>query len=128
MSTNDLVMKVEKLKELEELLEEIKTEAEEVRDEIKHEIFSSILAKNPRLLQNELSTKLMYSRDWLKRSEPQFPTALRHYLHSARYAQRPASSLTVRVYQHKIKLIWPKNIGALSEGTLVNGIWSSPER
>lgn len=40
MSTNDLVMKVEKLKELEELLEEIKTEAEEVRDEIKHEILT----------------------------------------------------------------------------------------
>ena len=80
------------------------------------------------IIQNELSTKLMYSRAWLKRSEPQFPTALRHYLHSARYAQRPASSLTVRIYQHKIKLIWPKNIGALLEGTLVNGIWSSPER
>ena len=37
MSTNDLVMKVEKLKELEELLEEVKTEAESVRDEIKQE-------------------------------------------------------------------------------------------
>lgn len=35
MSTNDLVMKVEQLKELEELLEEVKAEAESVRDEIK---------------------------------------------------------------------------------------------
>ena len=79
-------------------------------------------------LKNELSTKLMYSKAWLKRSVPQFPTDLRHCLHLVRYAQQPASSLTVRVYQHKIKLIWPKNIGALSEGTLANGIWSSPER
>ncbi len=38
MSTNDLVMKAEKLKELEELLEEVKTEAESVRDEIKQEM------------------------------------------------------------------------------------------
>ena len=40
MSTNDLVMKVEKLKELEELLEEVKTEAESVRDEIKQEMMA----------------------------------------------------------------------------------------
>ena len=40
MSTNDLVMKVEKLKELEELLEEVKTEAESVRDEIKYEMMA----------------------------------------------------------------------------------------
>lgn len=40
MSTNDLVMKVEKLKELEELLEEVKTEAERVRDEIKQEMLT----------------------------------------------------------------------------------------
>ena len=40
MSTNDLVMKVEKLKELVELLEEVKTEAESVRDEIKQEMLT----------------------------------------------------------------------------------------
>lgn len=40
MSTNDLVMKVEKLKELEELLEEVKTEVESVRDEIKQEMLT----------------------------------------------------------------------------------------
>ena len=40
MSTNDLVMKAEKLKELEELLEEVKTEAESVRDEIKQEMLT----------------------------------------------------------------------------------------
>ena len=40
MSTNDLVMKVEKLKVLEELLEEVKTEAESVRDEIKQEMLT----------------------------------------------------------------------------------------
>lgn len=40
MSTNDLVMKVEKLKDLEELLEEVKTEAESVRDEIKQEMLT----------------------------------------------------------------------------------------
>lgn len=40
MSTNDLVVKVEKLKELEELLEEVKTEAESVRDEIKQEMLT----------------------------------------------------------------------------------------
>lgn len=40
MSTKDLVMKVEKLKELEELLEEVKTEAESVRDEIKQEMLT----------------------------------------------------------------------------------------
>lgn len=40
MSTNDLVMKVEKLKELEELLKEVKTEAESVRDEIKQEMLT----------------------------------------------------------------------------------------
>ena len=40
MSTNDLVMKVEQLKELEELLEEVKTEAESVRDEIKQEMLT----------------------------------------------------------------------------------------
>ena len=40
MSTNDLVMKVEKSKELEELLEEVKTEAESVRDEIKQEMLT----------------------------------------------------------------------------------------
>ena len=40
MSTNDLVMKLEKLKELEELLEEVKTEAESVRDEIKQEMLT----------------------------------------------------------------------------------------
>jgi len=40
MSTNDLVMKVEKLKELEELLEEVKEEAESVRDEIKQEMMA----------------------------------------------------------------------------------------
>ena len=40
MSTNDLVMKVEKLKELEELLEEVKTVAESVRDEIKQEMLT----------------------------------------------------------------------------------------
>lgn len=38
MSTNELVMKVEKLRELEELLEEVKAEAESVRDEIKQEM------------------------------------------------------------------------------------------
>ena len=36
MSTNDLVMKVEKLKEL----EEVKTEAESVREEIKQEMLT----------------------------------------------------------------------------------------
>lgn len=40
MSTNDLVLKVEKLKELEELLEEVKTEAESIRDEIKQEMMA----------------------------------------------------------------------------------------
>lgn len=40
MSTNDLVMKVEHLKELEELLEEVKAEAESVRDEIKQEMMA----------------------------------------------------------------------------------------
>lgn len=40
MSTNDLVMKAEKLKELEELLEEVKTEVESVRDEIKQEMLT----------------------------------------------------------------------------------------
>ena len=40
MSTNDLVMKVEKMKELEELLEEVKTEEESVRDEIKQEMLT----------------------------------------------------------------------------------------
>ena len=40
MSTNDLVMKVEKLKDLEELLEEVKTEAESVREEIKQEMLT----------------------------------------------------------------------------------------
>ena len=40
MSTNELVMKVEKLRELEELLEEVKTEAESVRDEIKQEMLT----------------------------------------------------------------------------------------
>lgn len=40
MSTNDLVMKVEQLKELEELLEEVEAEAESVRDEIKQEMMA----------------------------------------------------------------------------------------
>lgn len=40
MSTNDLVMKVEQLKELEELLKEVKAEAESVRDEIKQEMMA----------------------------------------------------------------------------------------
>lgn len=40
MSTNELVMKVEKLRELEELLEEVKAEAESVRDEIKQEMLT----------------------------------------------------------------------------------------
>lgn len=40
MSTNELVMKVEKLQELEELLEEVKAEAESVRDEIKQEMLT----------------------------------------------------------------------------------------
>ena len=40
MSPNDLVMKVEQLKELEELLEEVKAEAESVRDEIKQEMMA----------------------------------------------------------------------------------------
>ena len=40
MSTNDLVMKVEQLKELEELLEEVKAEVESVRDEIKQEMMA----------------------------------------------------------------------------------------
>ena len=40
MSTNELVMKVEKLRELEELLEEVKAEAESVRDEIKREMLT----------------------------------------------------------------------------------------
>lgn len=40
MSTNNLVLKVEKLKELEELLEEVKEEAESVRDEIKQEMMA----------------------------------------------------------------------------------------
>lgn len=40
MSINDLVMKVEQLKELEELLEEVKAEAESVRDEIKQEMMA----------------------------------------------------------------------------------------
>lgn len=40
MSANDLVMKVEQLKELEELLEEVKAEAESVRDEIKQEMMA----------------------------------------------------------------------------------------
>lgn len=38
MSTKEMVLKVEKLKELEELLEEVKAEAESVRDEIKQEM------------------------------------------------------------------------------------------
>lgn len=40
MSTNELVMKVEKLRALEELLEEVKAEAESVRDEIKQEMLT----------------------------------------------------------------------------------------
>lgn len=40
MSTNELVMKVEKLRELEEFLEEVKAEAESVRDEIKQEMLT----------------------------------------------------------------------------------------
>ena len=40
MYTNELVMKVEKLRELEELLEEVKAEAESVRDEIKQEMLT----------------------------------------------------------------------------------------
>ena len=40
MSTSDLVMKVEQLKELEELLEEVKAEVESVRDEIKQEMMA----------------------------------------------------------------------------------------
>ena len=40
MSTNDLVMKVEQLKELESLLEEVKVEAEAIRDEIKQEMMA----------------------------------------------------------------------------------------
>lgn len=40
MSTNDLVMKVEQLKELENLLEEVKLEAEAIRDEIKQEMMA----------------------------------------------------------------------------------------
>ena len=40
MSTNDLVMKVEQLKELENLLEEAKVEAEAIRDEIKQEMMA----------------------------------------------------------------------------------------
>ena len=40
MSTNELVMKVEKLRELEELLEEVKAEAESVHDEIKREMLT----------------------------------------------------------------------------------------
>lgn len=40
MSTNELVMKVEKLRELEDLLEEVKAEAENVRDEIKQEMLT----------------------------------------------------------------------------------------
>lgn len=40
MSTNELVMKVEKLRELEELLEDVKAEAENVRDEIKQEMLT----------------------------------------------------------------------------------------
>ena len=40
MSTNDLVMKVEQLKEQKELLEEVKAEAESVRDEIKQEMMA----------------------------------------------------------------------------------------
>ena len=40
MSTNDLVMKVEQLKELDNLLEEVKVEAEALRDEIKQEMMA----------------------------------------------------------------------------------------
>ena len=40
MSTNELVMKGEKLRELEELLEEVKAETESVRDEIKQEMLT----------------------------------------------------------------------------------------
>ena len=40
MSTNDLVIKVEQLKELENLLEEVKVEAEAIRDEIKQEMMA----------------------------------------------------------------------------------------
>ena len=40
MPTNDLVMKVEQLKELENLLEEVKVEAEAIRDEIKQEMMA----------------------------------------------------------------------------------------
>ena len=40
MSTKEMVMKVEKLQELEELLEEVKAEAESVRDEIKQEMMA----------------------------------------------------------------------------------------
>ena len=40
MSTDDLVMKVEQLKELENLLEEVKVEAEAIRDEIKQEMMA----------------------------------------------------------------------------------------
>ena len=40
MSTNDLVMKVEQLKEPENLLEEVKVEAEAIRDEIKQEMMA----------------------------------------------------------------------------------------
>lgn len=40
MSTDDLVMKVEQLKELENLLEKVKVEAEAIRDEIKQEMMA----------------------------------------------------------------------------------------
>ena len=40
MSTNDRVMKVEQLKELENLMEEVKVEAEAIRDEIKQEMMA----------------------------------------------------------------------------------------
>lgn len=40
MSTKELITKVEKLRELEELLEEVKAEAESVRDEIKQEMMA----------------------------------------------------------------------------------------
>lgn len=35
MSTNNIITKIEELKELEELLEEVKAEADEIRDELK---------------------------------------------------------------------------------------------
>ena len=63
MSTNDLVMKVEQLKELENLLEEVKVEAEAIRDEIKQEM----MARDTEELEAGPRERQKYMRQWAAR-------------------------------------------------------------